>query len=132
MDLDQKTKGRQKETENATPDKESNSGEIIPKSDPTEQQNPGFPPLSKQQDETMNDEDRYDSKSLTVSSVPPLVLVEAIEYSKSKKNGRLLYKKRRHCFYCGFYCEQIYRVDGHLIDYFLLTEIWLFSPLPPM
>ena len=55
------------------------------------------------------EEEMYESKPLTVS-VPPLVLVEAIECTKSKKNpGRLLYKKRRHCFYCGFYCEQIYR-----------------------
>ena len=25
----------------------------------------------------------------------------------------------------------IYRVDGHLVDYSLLTEIWLFPPLLP-
>ena len=24
------------------------------------------------------------------------------------------------------WCSQLYRVAGHLVDYFLLTEIWLF------
>ena len=28
-------------------------------------------------------------------------------------------------------CQFLYRVDGHLVDYPLLTEIWLFPPLLP-